>query len=347
MTRVSLSGLSKTYPGGATPALDGLSLDVPSGALTALLGPSGCGKTTAMKMIAGLLPPSSGDITFDGRSILQDRPEDRGAVMVFQNHLLFPHMSVAGNVGFGLRMRHLPKDRIAARVDEMLALVQLPGFGPRRPSDLSGGQQQRVALARALIVEPKVLLLDEPLSNLDAHLRADMRDLIRGIQKTLGITTIFVTHDQEEAVVLADRVALILQGRLRQYGSPDAFYRRPADAAVAAFFGARNLLPGVSADGSFDGPLGRLTLPEGARSGPGLLTFRPESVRLGAAAVNSLTGVVAERLYMGTQTHLRLTVGKTAVEAMLAPDLVEGIRAGDVIHINLPPASLWVMVPTG
>jgi ABC-type Fe3+/spermidine/putrescine transport system ATPase subunit len=347
MTRVCLSGLSKTYPGTAAPALDDLTLDLPPGALTALLGPSGCGKTTAMKMIAGLLQPSAGDITFDGRSVLQDRPEDRGAVMVFQNHLLFPHMSVAGNVGFGLRMRHLPKDRIAARVDEMLALVQLPGFGPRRPSDLSGGQQQRAALARALIVEPKVLLLDEPLSNLDAHLRSEMRDLIKAIQKTLGITTIIVTHDQEEAVVLADRVALILGGRLRQYGSPDAFYRRPADAAVAAFFGARNLVPGVSAGGVFDGPLGRLTLPEGARSGPSLLTFRPESVRLGAAAVNTLTGVVAERLYLGTQTRLRLQTGGTMVEATLAPDLAEGIGPGDTIHINLPPGSLWVMGPTG
>jgi ABC-type Fe3+/spermidine/putrescine transport system ATPase subunit len=298
-------------------------------------------------MIAGLLPPSSGDITFDGRSVLQDRPEDRGAVMVFQNHLLFPHMSVAGNVGFGLRMRHLPKDRIADRVDEMLALVQLPGFGPRRPSDLSGGQQQRVALARALIVQPKVLLLDEPLSNLDAHLRAEMRDLIRGIQKTLGITTIFVTHDQEEAVVLADRVALILHGRLRQFDVPDAFYRRPADAEVAAFFGARNLVPGMSAGGVFDGPLGRLTLPADARSGAGLLTFRPESVRIGAAAVNTLTATVTDKLYMGTQTRLRLMVGEALVEAVLAPDLVEGISAGDTISINLPPGSLWVMGPTG
>jgi ABC-type Fe3+/spermidine/putrescine transport system ATPase subunit len=343
MTRVLLTGLAKTYPGAATPALDGLTLDVPSGVLTALLGPSGCGKTTALKLIAGLLQPSSGEITFDGTSILQQKPEARGAVMVFQNHLLFPHMSVADNVGFGLRMRHLPKGQIAARVAAMLERVQLHGLGRRRPADLSGGQQQRVALARALIVEPKVLLLDEPLSNLDAHLRAEMRDLIRGLQQDLRITTIVVTHDQEEAVVLADRIALILNGRLRQYDVPDAFYRRPADAAVAAFFGGRNLLPGHAADGVFEGSLGRLTLPPDGPRGPGLLTFRPEAVRLGAAAVNTLTAVVAEQQYLGTQTRLRLAIGEAMVEVMLPPDQADGIAPGDAITINLPPASLWVM----
>lgn len=343
MTRVLLSDLSKTYPGTLAPALDRLTLDLPSGALTALLGPSGCGKTTAMKMIAGLLDPTAGDIAFDGRSILREKPEHRGAVMVFQNHLLFPTMSVAENVAFGLRMRKLPKAQIAARVAEMLALVKLPDLGRRRPSELSGGQQQRVALARALIVAPRVLLLDEPLSNLDAHLRIEMRDLIRGIQKKLGITTIFVTHDQEEAVVLADRVALILNGRLRQYDAPDAFYRRPADAGVAAFFGGRNLLPGASAGGVFKSALGRLTLPEGARAGPGLLTFRPEAVRIGPAAVNALSARVAERHYLGTQTRLRLCVGAAEVEALLSPDLVEGIGPGDGLEINLPPACLWVM----
>jgi ABC-type Fe3+/spermidine/putrescine transport system ATPase subunit len=343
MTRVLLADLTKTYPGTAAPAVDHLTLDVPSGELTALLGPSGCGKTTTMKMIAGLLEPTSGDIMFDGASILGQKPENRGAVMVFQNHLLFPYMSVADNVGFGLRMRKVPKDQIAARVAEMLELVKLPDLGRRRPADLSGGQQQRVALARALIVQPKVLLLDEPLSSLDAHLRIEMRDLIRAIQKELGITTIFVTHDQEEAVVLADRVALILNGRLRQHDVPDAFYRRPADAEVAAFFGGRNVIAGTSAGGSFDSPLGRLTLPDGARTGPGLLAFRPEAVRIGSAMVNSLQAQVTERLYLGTQTRLKLLIGTTMIEAVLPPDLVAGIEAGETIAISLPPPSLWVM----
>ena len=343
MTRVRLTDLTRTYPGAATPALDRLTLDMPSGELTALLGPSGCGKTTALKMIAGLLTPTSGDISFDGTSILRVPPEERGAVMVFQNHLLFPTMSVADNVGFGLRMRKVPKDQIAARVAEMLALVRLPDLGRRRPAELSGGQQQRVALARALIVRPRVLLLDEPLSNLDAHLRIEMRELIRGIQRDLGITTIFVTHDQEEAVVLADRVALILKGRLRQHDLPEAFYRRPADAEVAAFFGGRNVIAGVSAGGIFDSPLGPLTLPADARTGPGRLTFRPEAVRIGAAAVNSLQARVAERHYLGTQTRLKLAVGATLVEAVLAPDLVQGIGPGDTLIIHLPQQSLWVM----
>jgi ABC-type Fe3+/spermidine/putrescine transport system ATPase subunit len=240
-------------------------------------------------------------------------------------------------------MRGVPPAEIADRVAGMLDLVRLPDLGPRRPVELSGGQQGRVALARALILRPQVLLLDEPLAALDAHLRAEMRDLIRNLQKDLGITTILVTHDQEEAVVLADRVALILDGRLRQYDRPEAFYRRPADAAVAAFFGGRNIFPGVAEGGVFDGPFGRLTLPGGLRTGPGILTFRPETVRLGPAPVNTLEAFVAERLYLGTLIRLTLAIGGAAVEATLAPDLAESIAPGDPITVNLPPASLWVM----
>jgi ABC-type Fe3+/spermidine/putrescine transport system ATPase subunit len=252
-------------------------------------------------------------------------------------------MSVADNVGFGLRMRKVPKAEIARRVAEMLALVRLPDLGARRPSELSGGQQQRVALARALIVKPKVLLLDEPLSNLDAHLRIEMRDLIRGIQKDLGITTIFVTHDQEEAVVLADRVALILNGRLRQYDAPDAFYRRPADADVAEFFGGRNFLKGISDGTTFDCALGRLALPHGVKTGPGILTFRPEAVRIGPTGRNDLNATVEDRIYLGTQTRLILRIGTERIEAVLSPDLVEGIGKGDTMSVNLPPQNLWVM----
>ena len=343
MTHVILSDLTQTYPGAAAPALDRLNLDIPSGELTALLGPSGCGKTTTMKMIAGLLMPTAGDITFDGTSILRQKPEDRGVVMVFQNYLLFPYMSVADNVGFGLRMRKAPKAEISARVAEMLELVRLPDLGHRRPSELSGGQQQRVALARALIVRPKVLLLDEPLSNLDAHLRIEMRDLIRQIQKDMGITTIFVTHDQEEAVVLADRVALILGGRLRQYDVPDAFYKRPADRDVAQFFGGRNFLPGTGQEGRFDCALGALELPSDRHTGVGTLTFRPEAVKLGAGPANTLQARVRDRIYLGTQTRLKLAVAGVEIDAVLTPDAVEGVGAGDTVPIHLPPGSLWVM----
>ena len=343
MTRVVVSNLAKTYAGATAPALDDLTLDISSGTLIALLGPSGCGKTTALKLIAGLMEPSRGDIAFDERSILRDRPEDRGTVMVFQNALLFPHMSVADNVGFGLRMRKRPREEIAARVARMLALVKLPDMGPRKPSDLSGGQQQRVALARALIVEPKVLLLDEPLSNLDAHLRLEMRDLIRDLHRQLGITTIFVTHDQEEAVVLADRVALILDGRLGQYDAPEQFYKRPATEAVARFFGGRNFLRGEAQGQVFRSSLGSLVLPVGMAQGQGTLTIRPEAVRIGAGSSNTLTAQVTDRIYLGTQTRLKLRLGEIDLEAVLGPDLAEGIMVGQTIQINLPPQSLWVM----
>ncbi len=345
MTHVSIRELTKVYPGSADPALDGLSLEIPTGELTALLGPSGCGKTTTMKMIAGLLAPTSGDIHFDGRSVLSEKPEHRGVVMVFQNYLLFPHMNVADNVGFGLKMRKVPKQEIDHRVKEMLELVKLPDLGDRQPSALSGGQQQRVALARALIVQPNVLLLDEPLSNLDAHLRFEMRDLIRGLQQEMGITTIFVTHDQEEAVVLADKVALILDGRLKQYGPADVFYKRPVDEATARFFGGQNFASGTSDGSVFKSGLGQLKLPDGVNPGPGKLTVRPENIRINAGEnmQNSLQAVVTERVFLGTQTLVKLQVGNEKLDAIANPNEVENISVGDSVTISLPPSSLWVL----
>lgn len=345
MTHVSIQNLTKVYPGADAPALDRLSLEIASGELTALLGPSGCGKTTTMKMIAGLLDPTSGDVRFNDRSILRDKPENRGVVMVFQNYLLFPYMSVADNVGFGLKMRKIDPAEIKRRVGEMLDLVKLPDVGDRKPSALSGGQQQRIALARALIVQPEVLLLDEPLSNLDAHLRFEMRDLIRSLQQDMGITTIFVTHDQEEAVVLADRVALILDGQMKQYDTPDAFYKRPVDEATARFFGGHNFIPGASSDGRFDSALGQLALPDGAPKGGGKLTFRPENVRIGHGHGdhNNLTANLEDVIYLGTQTRLKLRVGDTAVEAVVNPNEVEDLSPGNQVPIHLPTATLWVI----
>lgn len=345
MTHVSIKELTKVYPGATLPSLDRLSLEIPTGELTALLGPSGCGKTTTMKMIAGLLEPTSGDVTFDGRSVLRDKPEDRGVVMVFQNYLLFPYMSVADNIGFGLKMRKINPTEIKRRVGEMLELVKLPDLGDRKPSALSGGQQQRVALARALIVQPNVLLLDEPLSNLDAHLRFEMRDLIRSLQQEMGITTIFVTHDQEEAVVLADRVALILDGQMKQYDKADVFYKRPVDEAVARFFGGHNFIPGTSDGQIFDCALGRLMLPDGASSGAGKLTFRPENVRIGGSGdvANTLTTTIADIIFLGTQTRLKLTVGDTAIEAVVNPNEIESYQVGNTLPVHLPASALWVI----
>ena len=345
MTHVSIQELTKIYPGTTAPALDRLSLEIETGELTALLGPSGCGKTTTMKMIAGLLRETSGDITFDGRSVLRDKPENRGVVMVFQNYLLFPYMSVADNIGFGLKMRKLPKPEIARRVGEMLELVKLPDLGARKPSELSGGQQQRVALARALIVQPNVLLLDEPLSNLDAHLRFEMRDLIRSLQQEMGITMIFVTHDQEEAVVLADRIALILDGRLKQYDTAEAFYRRPVDEATARFFGGQNFIPGSVSGGAFESGIGRIDLPDGIEDGAGKLTVRPENLRIGPGAEkkNRFEVTVLSKIYMGTQTRLRVQIGEAPIEVLANPNIAAQIEEGATTPISFPAEALWVL----
>lgn len=345
MTHLSIRGLTKRFSGQVEAAVSDLNLEIDSGSLVALLGPSGCGKTTTMKMIAGLLEPTAGDILFDNQSILPIAPERRGAVMVFQNYLLFPYMSIAQNVGYGLKIRKMDRAVIDQRVSEMLELVRLPGLESRYPKELSGGQQQRVALARALVVEPRLLLLDEPLSNLDAHLRFELRDLIRDIQQKLGITTVFVTHDQEEAVVLADKVALILDGKLRQYDHADVFYKRPADEDTARFFGGQNFVAGTSANGVFEAPLGSLTLPQGAREGSGILTFRPENVRIGAAAggENSLTARLVDKIFLGTQTRLRLAVGDQTITAIANPNDVEGYLVDQEVPLALPSSALWVL----
>ncbi len=345
MTHVSIKNLTKVYPGLTVPSLDNLSLEINSGSLTALLGPSGCGKTTTMKMIAGLLDQTSGDVTFDGTSILKEKPENRGVVMVFQNHLLFPYMNVQDNIGFGLKMRNVHKEEIFNRVIKMLDLVKLPNMENRMPKELSGGQQQRVALARALIVQPRVLLLDEPLSNLDAHLRFEMRDLIRNLQQSMGITTIFVTHDQEEAVVLADQVALILDGKLKQYAQPDVFYKKPIDVVTAKFFGGQNFIKGTSKNNNFSSNIGKLALPKDCLQGNGILTFRPENVQIGKGpkSVNTIKAKIIEKIFLGTQTRLKLSIKDEVIQAIANPNEVDEKETGIEIDINIPPSSLWVI----
>lgn len=342
MTTLTLDALTKTYPGSARPALDRLSLDVASGSLTALLGPSGSGKTTAMKLIAGLLSSDAGEVRLGDRPLAALPPEKRGVVMVFQNPLLFPHLTLAENVGFGLRMRHLPGPEVATRTRAMLARTRLTGLQDRRPHQLSGGQQQRAALARALVLEPQLLLLDEPLSNLDPTLRDEMRALILSLQRETGITTLVVTHDQSEAVVLADRIALLFDGQLAQYAEPEDFYRRPASKAVAQFFGGVNFLPGHAAGGVFHGPFGPLTLPHGLSDGPGLLTIRPEAVLLGDGP-NALAAAVTAVTFLGTQTRIDLQVGATALQALIAPDRASGLTPGQTLTIALPSQALWVL----
>ena len=347
MTQVTLSGLTKIFDEKSPPAVDQLDLEIESGKLTALLGPSGCGKTTTMKMIAGLLRPTSGDISFDGDSILSIPPEDRGAVMVFQNYLLFPYMSVADNIGFGLKMRKVGRQEIRSRVKDMLNLVQLPGFEERKPRQLSGGQQQRIALARALIVQPNVLLLDEPLSNLDAHLRDEMRELIRRIQTEMGITTVFVTHDQEEAVVLADRIALLFDGRLQQFDVPDAFFETPASVPIAKFFGGTNFIPGRYENGSLATAIGRFQAPHSSvDGGDAVLSIRPEALDLGAAGENSVNGVVRSHVYVGRYARFRVGIGETEIEVVTDPGRVKEFMDGDEVSVRFDPAKIWVIAPS-
>ena len=344
MTRLVVQGLSKRYPGAAVPALDRLDLTIESGTLTALLGPSGCGKTTALKLIAGLLQPDAGDIRLDETSVRDLAPELRGVAMVFQNPLLFPHLTVAGNVGFGLKMRGLGAAEVTARVGEMLARVRLDGLGQRRPAQLSGGQQQRAALARALVLQPKLLLLDEPLSNLDAGLRDEMRTLIRSLQRETGITTLIVTHDQAEAVALSDKIALLLDGRLAQHAAPQDFYRRPASLAVARFFGGVNFLAGRVEGTQFHGPFGALPLSASAAQGPATLTIRPEAIRLGPGPT-AHTATVQDCSFLGTQSRITLDLSGTRLEALASPEAVRTLIPGTLIGVTLPPEALWVLPP--
>jgi len=283
MAHLALEHLVKRY-GRTTEiaAVQDLSLEVNDGEFVCLLGPSGCGKTTTLRMIGGFLQPDSGDVRIDGTSILNQPPERRPTAMVFQRYALWPHMSVFDNVAFGLQVRHRPRDEVRRRVESTLELVGLPGLARRYPGQLSGGQQQRVALARALVLEPRILLLDEPLSNLDAQLRVYMRTELTSIQRRVGITTVFVTHDQEEAMSIADRIAVMNVGVLEQMDAPEVIYARPATLFVATFIGTMNRLEAqLDADGVLRAGLFRVATPDGMSLPAGaelVAGVRPEDV---------------------------------------------------------------------
>jgi spermidine/putrescine ABC transporter ATP-binding subunit len=330
---LELAQLVKRF--GSITAVDRIDLAVPPGELVALLGPSGCGKTTTLRIVAGFERPDFGRVRIQGVDVTTTPPYRRDTGMVFQHYALFPHMTVRENIGFGLRMRGVARTELETRVRETLALVSLSGLEDRYPRQLSGGQQQRVALARALVIRPQLLLLDEPLSSLDAKLRQEMRLEVRAIQRRVGITALFVTHDQEEALSLADRVAVINQGRVEQMGTPVEVYERPRTAFVAGFIGQSNFFRGEIADAATNAGRGVLRGQDGclfhgsnplrlAARSQALLAVKDQRVRLRSApspaALNSLVATVESVSYLGTAVQYVCRAGEHSVVALVGND---------------------------
>jgi len=344
MSRLRLNHLTRRFEGMV--AVDDLSLEVADGEFLTLLGPSGCGKTTTLRMIAGFLGPDAGDIWFDDRRMTDVPPHRRNTAMVFQSYALFPHMSVAENVGFGLLMRKLPKMESAARVAEALDLVSLTGLEDRRPGQLSGGQQQRVALARAIVTRPDILLFDEPLSNLDAKLREKVRVEIRELQRRLRITSIYVTHDQAEALVVSDRIVVMNRGRIEQIGDPDTIYRAPDNAFVADFIGLTNIIEGMLLDdGTVDTPIGRLRIDGGRppKSTRVKLIWRPEDMKATAnGQANRLSGTVRQVIYRGNVTEFTFDVNGHSLRGQLDNDLRP--QEGEAITLGLEADRIRVVI---
>jgi putative spermidine/putrescine transport system ATP-binding protein len=327
---VQLAGLTKVF--GDVTAVNGIDLEVGDGEFFAMLGPSGSGKTTVLRMIAGFEQPTSGSVVLGGRDVTRDAPFERDVNTVFQDYALFPHMTVEQNVAYGLMVKKVPKSRRLAQAREALSTVRLDGFGDRKPSQLSGGQRQRVALARALVNRPRVLLLDEPLGALDLKLREQMQVELKAIQRDVGITFLFVTHDQEEALTMSDRIAVFNDGRIEQVGTAAEVYEHPATAFVAGFVGTSNLLAADAA---------RALLGE-----DGVFSVRPEKIRLapaGSAAAQSevaAEGRVDEVVYVGSATRyvVRLDAGGTLVA--LRQNTGDASRSGDV-GLNSPVKLVW------
>jgi iron(III) transport system ATP-binding protein len=352
MTAIRIAGVSRAFA--AIAAVDDISLDIADGEFFTLLGPSGCGKTTLLRMVAGFCDLDRGAIHFGERRIDTLPPHRRNAGMVFQNYAIFPNLSVAGNVAYGLRARGVAAPDIAAKVARALKLVHLDGYGERWPHQLSGGQLQRVAIARCLVIEPAVLLLDEPLSNLDAQLRVEMRGEIRQLQQTLKITALYVTHDQEEALAISDRIAVMRAGRFEQVGAPDEIYRRPATPFVAEFMGTTNLLAGAVTGGAgawkhvdVGGQEFRLAA-HGAKPRQTIaFSLRPETLRPVAPGETPPPGwaVVTARLehveFLGALTRMDMSLGDGTRLRVAALDLPTGwVRQSGTVELAYDPARI-------
>jgi len=347
VTQVQLNSVRKQF--GDFVAIENLDLDISSGELVALLGPSGCGKTTTLRMISGLERPSDGSILFDGRDVSEQSVQDRNVGMVFQRYALFPHMTVEKNVAFGPSVRGESKAEIARRLDEILEVVQLTPFRDRFPAQLSGGQMQRVAVARTLITKPSVLMMDEPLANLDTKLRLEMRRFIRDLQKSFGITTIFVTHDQIEAMELADRVAVIFDGHLAQFDTPERLYRCPRSLNVADFMGATNVYPGrLLSRNRVQTALGEIDCPHQNDRSVGdsvhvLLRAEALDMNPGPFASESpgLRGRVRTRDFFGASVMYRVVCNDQEID--VTENARRMLEVGDDVCLEIAPEHVWLL----
>jgi len=358
---VILENVTKVFedpqrPAGAVTAVNGVSLEVKDGELVTLLGPSGCGKTTALRVVAGFESPTSGRVLIGGQDVSRLPPHARNTAMVFQSYAIFPHLTVAGNVAFGLEMRGIPKEDTAARVRAILDLVGLSGLEHRSPEQLSGGQQQRVALARAIITEPRVLLFDEPLSNLDAKLREQMRGEVRRLQQRLRITSIYVTHDQAEAMALSDRIVVMEAGRVQQEGTPFEIYARPANRFVADFIGRVNFLEGrVISSGPENLRIdvrGRALELYGRRAAvrpgePAILVVRPETLRLAPASPanpKTFQGIIRRAVYLGSTIEYEIEWDGATLLAVIGSPLEHGLLPeGSPVSFDFPADTAHIL----